>query len=123
MLCGSMTAKMSITYVKSFNIKYNVIRNTIENIDKYSIEATSSGLRLIITDYFFHSFSTYILDASLDRIPWYLMFRSAIRMALVMLPCDLPWWPAVVKQLDRAAAARNSEDLVEAMQRLHDMCK
>ena len=43
-------------------------------------------------------------------------------MALVMLPCDLPWWPAVVKQLDRAAAARNSEDLVEAMQRLHDMC-
>ncbi|XP_043521098.1 uncharacterized protein LOC122534487 isoform X5 [Frieseomelitta varia] len=50
------------------------------------------------------------------------MFRSAIRMALVMLPCDLPWWPAVVKQLDRAAAARNSEDLAEAMQRLHDMC-
>ncbi|CAL7942886.1 unnamed protein product [Xylocopa violacea] len=44
-------------------------------------------------------------------------------MALVMLPCDLPWWPAVVKQLDRAAAARNSEDLIEAMQRLHDMCK
>ncbi|KAK9299291.1 hypothetical protein QLX08_007647 [Tetragonisca angustula] len=44
-------------------------------------------------------------------------------MALVMLPCDLPWWPAVVKQLDRAAAARNSEDLAEAMQRLHDMCK
>ncbi|CAL7942883.1 unnamed protein product [Xylocopa violacea] len=43
-------------------------------------------------------------------------------MALVMLPCDLPWWPAVVKQLDRAAAARNSEDLIEAMQRLHDMC-
>ncbi|KAK9299292.1 hypothetical protein QLX08_007647 [Tetragonisca angustula] len=43
-------------------------------------------------------------------------------MALVMLPCDLPWWPAVVKQLDRAAAARNSEDLAEAMQRLHDMC-
>ncbi|XP_017765368.1 PREDICTED: uncharacterized protein LOC108554567 isoform X3 [Eufriesea mexicana] len=51
------------------------------------------------------------------------MFRSVIKMALVMLPCDLPWWPAVVKQLDRAAAARNSEDLVEAMQRLHDMCK
>nr|XP_033331431.1 uncharacterized protein LOC117223321 isoform X3 [Megalopta genalis] len=44
-------------------------------------------------------------------------------MALVMLPCDLPWWPAVVKQLDRAAAARNSGNLVEAMQRLHDMCK
>ncbi|XP_078039058.1 uncharacterized protein LOC144471154 isoform X1 [Augochlora pura] len=43
-------------------------------------------------------------------------------MALVMLPCDLPWWPAVVKQLDRAAAARNSENLIEAMQRLHDMC-
>ncbi|XP_011691183.1 PREDICTED: uncharacterized protein LOC105452060 isoform X2 [Wasmannia auropunctata] len=43
-------------------------------------------------------------------------------MALVMLPCDLPWWPAVVKQLDKAATAKNSEDLIDAMQRLHDMC-
>ncbi|XP_031787311.1 uncharacterized protein LOC100122895 isoform X4 [Nasonia vitripennis] len=43
-------------------------------------------------------------------------------MALVMLPCDLPWWSAVTKQLDRAAAARTSADLVDAMQRLHDMC-
>ncbi|KAK2579661.1 hypothetical protein KPH14_011584 [Odynerus spinipes] len=43
-------------------------------------------------------------------------------MALVMLPCDLPWWPAVVKQLDKAALARNSTDLLDAMQRLHDMC-
>lgn len=44
-------------------------------------------------------------------------------MALVMLPCDLPWWPAVVKQLDKAALAKNSDDLIDAMQRLHDMCK
>ncbi|XP_058807279.1 uncharacterized protein LOC131673367 isoform X2 [Phymastichus coffea] len=43
-------------------------------------------------------------------------------MALVMLPCDLPWWPAVAKQLDRAAQARASNELVDAMQRLHDMC-
>ncbi|CAG5101746.1 Similar to Parg: Poly(ADP-ribose) glycohydrolase (Rattus norvegicus), partial [Cotesia congregata] len=43
-------------------------------------------------------------------------------MALVMLPCDLPWWPAVVKQLDKAALARNSQDLIGAMQRIHDMC-
>ncbi|XP_032682704.1 uncharacterized protein LOC116849547 isoform X2 [Odontomachus brunneus] len=43
-------------------------------------------------------------------------------MALVMLPCDLPWWPAVVKQLDKAAAAGKSEELIDAMQRLHDMC-
>ncbi|OXU28965.1 hypothetical protein TSAR_015795 [Trichomalopsis sarcophagae] len=43
-------------------------------------------------------------------------------MALVMLPCDLPWWSAVTKQLDRAAAARTSADLVDAMQRLHEMC-
>lgn len=57
------------------------------------------------------------------RISWCSVFRSATNMALVMLPCDLPWWPAVVKQLDRAAAARNSDDLLEAMQRLHDMCK
>lgn len=44
-------------------------------------------------------------------------------MALVMLPCDLPWWPAVVKQLDKAALARNPQDLIGAMQRIHDMCK
>lgn len=44
-------------------------------------------------------------------------------MALVMLPCDLPWWPAVVKQLDKAASAKSSEDLIDTMQRLHDMCK
>jgi poly(ADP-ribose) glycohydrolase len=44
-------------------------------------------------------------------------------MALVMLPCDLPWWPAVTKQLDKAAAARDSEELIDAMQRVHDMCK
>lgn len=43
-------------------------------------------------------------------------------MALVMLPCDLPWWPAVIKQLDKAATARNTEDLLDAMLRLHDMC-
>ncbi|XP_048514180.1 uncharacterized protein LOC105689719 isoform X2 [Athalia rosae] len=43
-------------------------------------------------------------------------------MALVMLPCDLPWWPSVVKQLDQAAAATNSQQLLEAMYRLHDMC-
>jgi len=40
-----------------------------------------------------------------------------------MLPCDLPWWPAVIKQLDKAASARNSDDLINVMQRLHDMCK
>ncbi|XP_033219409.1 uncharacterized protein LOC117174413 isoform X2 [Belonocnema kinseyi] len=43
-------------------------------------------------------------------------------MALVMLPCDLPWWSSVVKQLDKAASARNTEDLLDAMLRLHDMC-
>ncbi|XP_023247762.1 poly(ADP-ribose) glycohydrolase-like, partial [Copidosoma floridanum] len=43
-------------------------------------------------------------------------------MALVMLPCDLPWWSAVTKQLDRAAAAKDSIELIDAMRRLHDMC-
>ncbi|XP_012272787.1 uncharacterized protein LOC105695623 isoform X4 [Orussus abietinus] len=43
-------------------------------------------------------------------------------MALVMLPCDLPWWPAVVKRMERAAAARNTRDLLDAMQRIHDTC-
>ena len=40
-----------------------------------------------------------------------------------MLPCDLPWWPAVVKELERAGAARNSGELIEPMRRLHEMCK
>ncbi|XP_043480627.1 uncharacterized protein LOC122510220 isoform X2 [Leptopilina heterotoma] len=43
-------------------------------------------------------------------------------MALVMLPCDLPWWPAVIKQLDKAAAARNTKELLDIMLKLHDMC-
>ncbi|XP_043288041.1 uncharacterized protein [Venturia canescens] len=43
-------------------------------------------------------------------------------MALVMLPCDLPWWSAIVKQLDRAGSSRTSSDLLDVMQRLHDMC-
>ncbi|XP_046604550.1 uncharacterized protein LOC124297494 isoform X1 [Neodiprion virginianus] len=43
-------------------------------------------------------------------------------MALVMLPCDLPWWAAVVKQLDLVADAKNSEQLLDAMHQLHDMC-
>ncbi|KAJ8687151.1 hypothetical protein QAD02_022945 [Eretmocerus hayati] len=43
-------------------------------------------------------------------------------MALVMLPCDLPWWPAVTKQLDKAARAKSSSDLVDAMQKIHEMC-
>ncbi|XP_024937385.1 uncharacterized protein LOC107264243 isoform X2 [Cephus cinctus] len=50
-----------------------------------------------------------------------LMTNTTI-MALVMLPCDLPWWPAVVKQFEKAAVATESRDLLEAMQRLHDMC-
>jgi len=51
----------------------------------------------------------------------YVFCRSI--MALIMLPCDLPWWPAVIKQLDKAALARNSDDLINVMQQLHDMCK
>ncbi|XP_046412466.1 uncharacterized protein LOC124175895 isoform X3 [Neodiprion fabricii] len=43
-------------------------------------------------------------------------------MALVMLPCDLPWWATVVKQLDLVADAKNSEQLLDAMHQLHDMC-
>lgn len=44
-------------------------------------------------------------------------------MALVMLPCDLPWWPTVVKQLDEAASSKNTQDLIRSMFKLHEMCK
>ncbi|PNF37076.1 hypothetical protein B7P43_G08095 [Cryptotermes secundus] len=43
-------------------------------------------------------------------------------MALVILPCDLPWWPTVQRHLTQLSLARNSKDLIEGMQKIHNMC-
>ncbi|KAK9504588.1 hypothetical protein O3M35_010890 [Rhynocoris fuscipes] len=43
-------------------------------------------------------------------------------MALVMLPCDLPWWPTIVHHLNQISAATNAEELIDSMKRLHNLC-
>lgn len=43
-------------------------------------------------------------------------------MALVMLPCDLPWWGSVQKQLKKLANTKNTLELIDGMQKIHDMC-
>ncbi|GFG28940.1 hypothetical protein Cfor_00345 [Coptotermes formosanus] len=43
-------------------------------------------------------------------------------MALVILPCDLPWWPTVQRHLTQLSLARNSKDLIENMQKIHNIC-
>ncbi|XP_071455534.1 uncharacterized protein [Hetaerina americana] len=43
-------------------------------------------------------------------------------MALVMLPCDLPWWGTVQRHLGNLRHAKSTADVIEAMQRLHDLC-
>uniref|UniRef100_A0A023EX02 poly(ADP-ribose) glycohydrolase n=1 Tax=Triatoma infestans TaxID=30076 RepID=A0A023EX02_TRIIF len=43
-------------------------------------------------------------------------------MALVMLPCDLPWWPTIVHHLTQISTATNAGDLIESMQRIHNLC-
>lgn len=45
------------------------------------------------------------------------------RMALVMLPCDLPWWGQVQSHLTKLQNTRNSLELIEEMQKIHDLCK
>jgi poly(ADP-ribose) glycohydrolase len=43
-------------------------------------------------------------------------------MALVMLPCDLPWWDSVKKHLKRISNTKNTLELIEGMQKIHDIC-
>ncbi|KRT79940.1 hypothetical protein AMK59_6474, partial [Oryctes borbonicus] len=43
-------------------------------------------------------------------------------MALVMLPCELPWWSSVQKILNKLSTTKNTLELIEGMQRIHDMC-
>ena len=44
-------------------------------------------------------------------------------MALVMLPCDMPWWPTLQRYLTQAAAATSTKLLIDSMQIIHNMCK
>ncbi|KAK9703626.1 Poly (ADP-ribose) glycohydrolase (PARG) [Popillia japonica] len=44
------------------------------------------------------------------------------KMALVMLPCELPWWSSVQKILNKLSTTKNTLELIEGMQRIHDMC-
>lgn len=43
-------------------------------------------------------------------------------MALVMLPCDLPWWSNVQKKLAQIDETPTLEVLLEVMQKLHELC-
>ncbi|XP_021924536.1 uncharacterized protein LOC110832134 isoform X3 [Zootermopsis nevadensis] len=45
-----------------------------------------------------------------------------LKMALVILPCDLPWWPTVQCHLTQVSQARSSKDLIDGMQKIHNMC-
>lgn len=44
-------------------------------------------------------------------------------MALVMLPCDLPWWGSVQKHLTKLINTKNTQELVDEMQKIHELCK
>lgn len=44
-------------------------------------------------------------------------------MALVMLPGDLPWWESVKRQLKKISKTKNTEELIEAMQKIYKTCK
>ncbi|XP_055540611.1 uncharacterized protein LOC129727142 isoform X1 [Wyeomyia smithii] len=43
-------------------------------------------------------------------------------MALVMLPCDLPWWSNVQKKLTQIEGSTSLEVILEVMQKLHELC-
>ncbi|XP_049698790.2 uncharacterized protein LOC110371351 isoform X3 [Helicoverpa armigera] len=43
-------------------------------------------------------------------------------MALVMLPCDLPWWTSVQRHLKHLLLASSPAKLTASMLKIHDMC-
>lgn len=43
-------------------------------------------------------------------------------MALVMLPCDLPWWSNVQKKLTQIEETPSLEVVLDVMQKLHELC-
>nr|XP_014283182.1 uncharacterized protein LOC106685156 isoform X3 [Halyomorpha halys] len=43
-------------------------------------------------------------------------------MALVMLPCDLPWWSSIQRHLTQAAKSADADELIDSMLKIHNMC-
>ncbi|XP_065221754.1 uncharacterized protein LOC135846533 [Planococcus citri] len=43
-------------------------------------------------------------------------------MALVMLPCDMPWWATLQTHIEKLASAQNADQLISGMQTIHTMC-
>lgn len=43
-------------------------------------------------------------------------------MALVMLPCDLPWWSSICKRLTLLQQTDDTYMILEIMLRIHDLC-
>ncbi|CRK97424.1 CLUMA_CG010813, isoform A [Clunio marinus] len=43
-------------------------------------------------------------------------------MALVMLPCELPWWSVVVRKITAIENTDDMEKILEIMQKIHDLC-
>ncbi|XP_044751105.1 uncharacterized protein LOC123311286 isoform X2 [Coccinella septempunctata] len=43
-------------------------------------------------------------------------------MALVMLPCDLPWWDKVKQHLIRIGKIKDSEALIQEMEKIYELC-
>lgn len=46
-----------------------------------------------------------------------------VNMALVMLPCDLPWWSNVQKKLAQIEESSCLDVVIDVMQKLHELCK
>lgn len=44
-------------------------------------------------------------------------------MALVMLPCELPWWSVVVRKITTIENTNEIDKILENMQKIHDLCK
>lgn len=45
------------------------------------------------------------------------------KMALVMLPCELPWWSVVVRKIASIETTNEVDKILETMQKIHDLCK
>ncbi|XP_037036217.1 uncharacterized protein LOC119074301 isoform X2 [Bradysia coprophila] len=43
-------------------------------------------------------------------------------MALVMLPCDLPWWTNIHKKLTNLQECTELDGMLDIMQKIHDLC-
>ncbi|KAK9888526.1 hypothetical protein WA026_000776 [Henosepilachna vigintioctopunctata] len=43
-------------------------------------------------------------------------------MALVMLPCDLPWWGNVKQHLNRIGKIKEVEELIDEMEKIYELC-